>query len=228
MIGDPDTTGPGFVDIIGGNIGASSKGKTQITTHAIDFQNVGQAKVTSAAISQGGSVSGAAINIPTASLAKFGIHINDNRFKIGGGNFAVNGTDNTAQVTICDNDFQQAQGIVATGGYIQQGGVVSGPPLGTGGNWIARNNLGFNPFGWFATVTGVIGANVLTNTYGVPATYYVSAGAGGTISEIDIYKNDGVTTVDTKLTAGAFYLEPGGMLKVTAATVAPHIVIVGN
>jgi len=215
VFGDVDTTGPQFVTVQGGNHGASVKGKTQISTYAIDLQNVGEVKISAVALHQGGSVTGAVVHIPASGAVTKGVHIGDNRFKVNNGNFAIYGDDASAEVTICDNDFDLNNGTVATGGMIQTGAITSGPPFGTVGNWVARANRGFNPFGWLATNSLGVGTTTLTNNYGIPATYYLS---GGTTTTIALLKPDG-TFITTGLAspAGGFRLEPNAQIKIAVS-----------
>ena len=224
VFGDSGTVraSPQFIDVVGGNIGQAVKGKSQISTYALDFQNVGQFKVTAVAINQGGETTGAAIHIPNSTLCTAGGIIYGNRFKIGDGNFAINGTDNTAEIQICANTFDQINGTTATGGMIQQGGVTSGPPFGntSANNWIAYGNFGFNPFGYLETKALSVGTTTYTNVYGMPVMAYVVG--GGTITSVSLntpaggFQNTGQATGGAT-GGGGYFLWPGQQIRVVAA-----------
>jgi len=224
VFGDQDTTGPGFIDVIGGNIGASTKGKTQITTYALDFQNVGQVKVIGVALSPGNGQTGAIIHIPTASWVTGSVIVESCYFKINDQTYAILGDDNTALVSVHDNDMDINAGNTI-GGYgwmIQITGQSTAPPLGTNGNWVAYRNRGFNPFGWVATISNP-GTGTISNTYGMSCDLYIT----GSVTSISVPKNDGVSYVLTGLTSGTFHLGPGAKLKI-ASSAATTIQVVAD
>jgi len=187
IIGDTSTTGPGFVDIVGGNLGGSAKGKSQATNYTIDIRNTGLCRIISGGLHQGGGVATPMVHIPTSAFVRNSIHINDNDVTVGNGNYFIQADDASATVTVCDNDIAMKNGTVAAGGQIQNGNTLA--TSGLGPTWVVRNNAGYNPTGICIGISTASWGGVtqtVQNTFGFDGFFVHS---GGTSVNLGIVNN---------------------------------------
>ena len=226
VLGAAGKNGPSFVQISGGNLGSSVKGPTQITPYVLDIQQANNVRINGPVLSQGAAVTGASIHIGTSTYVVGAVILSNFRCIVNNGNFGVLADDTSAEVQMQGVRFDLNSGSFAAGGAIQVTGA-SPAPFGTTGNWQVRDCPGFTPYGYIAPVGGIVASPyTFTNTYGMPVVVSITAGAGGTISNIALGVGGADTT--TNLTSGAFLVQPGGQVKVTWVTTAPVLVVFGN